>query len=78
MTTYNNENIKTLLNLFKKGSGKRTKSNLVTRLGKLGIEANEVLEIIELLLDLNVIQVKEEDCGDGWNSRVTAKYYSIV
>jgi len=76
MKTYNDNNIKTLLSLIEKN--KRSMPNLIRRGKKLNINKNEVIKSIELLLDLKVIKEKEEMIGDGWNSRDTAKYYSLV
>lgn len=83
METYNNNDIKKLLSLLepnnkKGGVKKRTGENLIWRLGKLGINKKEVIKYINLLLDLKVLQVSEETTGDGWNTRGTCKYYSII
>lgn len=83
MTTYNNNNIKKLLSLLdtnnkRGGVKKRTCENLIWRLGKLGINKKEVIDAIQLLLDLNVLQETEATTGDGWNTRGSSKYYSII
>ena len=83
MKKYNDSNIKKLLGLLdsnnkKGGVKKRTIENLIWRLGKLGIDKKEVIDSIELLVDLKILQVTEEMTGDGWNTRRSCKYYSII
>jgi hypothetical protein len=74
---YNDNNIKKIVSLIEK-YGKRTKENLVWRGSKLNISEDEVLNSIELLLDLKVINEKEETTGDGWNTRGTQKVYKLT
>jgi len=82
MTTYNNNNIKAILNLldinFKGGLKERSFENLVWRAEKLKINKQEAIDSLNLLLDLKVIQGKEKMIGDGWNTRDTCKYYSLT
>ena len=59
MITYNDDNIKKLVSLIEK-YGKRSKSNLVWRGSKLNINESQVLNAIKLLIDLKVINEKEE------------------
>lgn len=77
MKTYNDNNIKKLLTLIEK-YGQKSMSNLIWRGKKLSINENEVIESVNLLLDLKVIQEKEEMTGDGWNSRDTCVYYELA
>jgi hypothetical protein len=74
---YNDNNIKKIVSLIEK-YGKRTKENLVWRGSKINISKDEVLNSIELLLDLEVINEKEETTGDGWNTRGTQKVYQLT
>ena len=74
---YNDNNIKKLVSLIEK-YGKRTKENLVWRGSKLNINESEVINSIQLLLDLKVINEKEETTGDGWNTRGTRKVYQLT
>tara|TARA_R110001632_G_scaffold95637_2_gene201747 strand:- start:457 stop:693 length:237 start_codon:yes stop_codon:yes gene_type:complete len=77
MKTYNDNNIKKLLSLIKK-YGTRSKENLIWRGSKININESEVLDSIKLLLDLKVINEKEEMIGDGWNSRDTCIVYELA
>ena len=77
MTTYNDNNIKKLVSLIEK-YGTRSKENLVWRGSKLNINEKEVISAIELLLDLKVINEKEEITGDGWNTRGTCNVYELA
>ncbi len=77
MKTYNDKNIKKIVSLIEK-YGTRTKSNLIWRGSKLNIDENEVINAIKLLLDLKVINEKQQITGDGWNTRGTCKVYELV
>jgi hypothetical protein len=78
MTTYNDNNIKNILLLINR-KGLSTISRMVKLANKkFNIDENEVIKSIELLLDLKVIQEKEEMIGDGWNSRKTFKVYELA
>ena len=77
MKTYNDNNIKKLLSLIKK-YGTRSKANLIWRGAKLNINESEVINAIKLLIELKVINEKEEMIGDGWNNRDTCKVYELA
>jgi len=77
MKTYNDNNIKNLLSLIEK-YGKKSMDNLIWRGEKISINKNEVIQSVNLLLDLKVIQEKEEMIGDGWNSRDKCVYYELA
>ena len=64
---YNDENIKKLVSLLIKRN--RPIENLIWRGKKLGIESNEVVESMALLLDLKVVKTEVVEVGDGWNTR---------
>ena len=77
MKTYNDNNIKKLLSLIKK-YGTRSKENLIWRGSKININESEVINAIKLLIELKVINEKEEMIGDGWNSRDTCRVYELA
>ena len=78
MKTYNDKNIKNILFLINR-QGLATPSRIF-RLAdkKFNIDEKEVIKSIELLLDLKVIQEKNERVGDGWNSNETWKVYELA
>tara|TARA_B100000767_G_scaffold271064_1_gene295951 strand:- start:1566 stop:1799 length:234 start_codon:yes stop_codon:yes gene_type:complete len=77
MKIYNNKNIKSLLDLIKKYN-QRTMESLIWRGNKINISKDEVIKSVNLLLDLKVINEKEEMVGDGWNSIETCIFYELA
>tara|TARA_R110000824_G_scaffold4180_2_gene19825 strand:- start:352 stop:591 length:240 start_codon:yes stop_codon:yes gene_type:complete len=78
MTTYNDNNIKNILALINR-QGLATPSRMIRLANKkFNINENEVIKSIELLLDLKVIQEKNETVGDGWNTKETWKVYELA
>ena len=64
---YNDANIKKLVKLLTKRN--RPIENLIWRGAKLGLEEQEVVNSMDLLLDLGVVGMEVVDTGDGYNSR---------
>lgn len=64
---YKDENIKKLVELLSKRN--RPIENLIFRAKKIGIESQEVIDSINLLLELKVVTTEIVEIGDGWNTR---------
>lgn len=64
---YNDENIKKLVKLLSKRN--RPIENLIFRAKKIGIESEEVVNSMDLLLELKVVRTEVVETGDGWNTR---------
>ena len=64
---YNDENIKKLVELLSKRN--RPIENLIFRAKKIGIESEEVVKSMDLLLELKVVTTEIVEIGDGWNTR---------
>ena len=64
---YKDENIKKLVELLSKRN--RPIENLIWRAKKIGIESEEVINSMNLLLELKVVTTEIVDIGDGWNTR---------
>ena len=78
MTTYNDNNIKNILVLINR-QGLATTSRIIRLANKkFNIDENEVIKSIKLLLDLKVIQEKNQTVGDGWNTKETWKVYELA
>ena len=78
MKTYNDNNIKNILVLINK-QGLATTSRIIRLANKkFNIDENEVIKSIKLLLDLKVIQEKNQTVGDGWNTKETWKVYELA
>lgn len=72
---YNDANIKKLVKLLTKRN--RPIENLIWRASKLGIEQEEVINSMDLLLDLEVVGMEDVDTGDGYNRRDVEKRYFL-
>lgn len=78
MKNYNDNNIKNILSLIN-GKGLASTSRIIKLANKkYGINQNEVIDSIELLLDLDVIKEKKVTTGDGWNTIGTCKIYELA
>lgn len=75
MKKYNDANIKKIVTLLEKRE--RTLENIVWRSGKIGIEKEEAIDAMALLVDLEVLGTKIVETGDGWNTRDEEKRYFI-
>ena len=75
MKKYNDNNIKKIVTLLEKRD--RTISNVVRRAGRIGIEKEEAIDAMDLLVDLEVLGTKIVEVGDGWNTRDEEKRYFI-
>ena len=75
MKKYNDANIKKIVTLLEKRD--RTLSNVVRRAGRIGIEKEEAIDAMDLLVDLEVLGSKTVEVGDGWNTRDEEKRYFI-
>ena len=64
---YNDNNIKKIVALLTKRN--RPIENLIWRGSKLGLDKEEVINSMDLLLDLGVVGVEVIETGDGWNTR---------
>lgn len=73
---YNDNNIKKIVKLLEKRN--RFMENIVWRCGKIGIEKEETLNSMELLVDLGVVDSKIVELGDGWNSREKGREYFLM
>ena len=76
MKTYNDNNIKKLVKLLEKRN--RPIENLIWRGAKLGLEEQEIVDSMDLLLDLGVVTTEVIDSGDGWNSRRKTTRFLLV
>ena len=76
MKTYNDNNIKKLVKLLEKRN--RPIENLIWRGAKLGLEEQEIVDSMDLLLDLGVVSQEVIDTGDGWNSRSKETRFLLV
>ena len=72
---YNDENIKKLVKLLTKRN--RPIENLIWRGAKIGIEKEEVINSMDLLLDLGVVEMEVIETGDGWNTRDKESRYVL-
>ena len=72
---YNDENIKKLVKLLTKRN--RPIENLIWRAGKIGIDKEEVINSMDLLLDLGVVGKEVIETGDGYNSRSKESRYVL-
>ncbi len=75
MKKYNDANIKKIVTLLEKRD--RTLSNVVRRAGRIGIEKEEAIDAMDLLVDLEDLGSKTVEVGDGWNTRDEEKRYFI-
>ncbi len=73
---YKDENIKKLVKLLSKRN--RPIENLIFRAKKLGIESEEVVNSMNLLLDLKVVTTEITETGDGWNTRDKETRFVLV
>lgn len=73
---YNDNNIKKLVKLLTQRN--RPIENLIRRGGKLGLEEQEVVSAMDLLLDLGVVAKEVIETGDGWNSRDKTTRFLLV
>lgn len=64
---YKDENIKKLVELLTKRN--RPIENIIFRAKKIGIESEEVVKSMGLLLELKVVKTEIVEIGDGWNTR---------
>ena len=76
MQTYNDNNIKKLVKLLTQRN--RPIENLIRRGGKLGLEENEVVNAMDLLLDLGVVSTEVIETGDGYNTRGKTTRFLLV
>ena len=76
MKTYNDNNIKKLVKLLEKRN--RPIENLIWRGAKLGLEEQEIVNSMDLLLDLGVVSTEVIDTGDGWNTRDKETRFLLV
>lgn len=67
MKTYNDNNIKKIVKLLEKRN--RPIENLIWKGAELGIEEQEVVNSMDLLLDLGVVTTEVIDTGDGYTRR---------
>ena len=75
MKKYNDNNIKKLVKLLTKRN--RPIENLIWRGAKIGIEKEEVINSMDLLLDLGVVEMEVIETGDGWNTRDKESRYVL-
>ena len=73
---YNDNNIKKIVKLLEKRN--RFMENIVWRCGKIGIEKEEALNSMDLLVDLGVIDSKIVELGDGYNTRGKGREYFLM
>ena len=73
---YKDENIKKLVELLSKRN--RPIENLIFRAKKIGIESEEVVKSMDLLLDLKVVTTEIVETGDGWNTRDKETRFVLV
>ena len=76
MKTYNDNNIKKLVKLLEKRN--RPIENLIWRGAKLGIEKQEVVDSMDLLLDLGVVTTESVDTGDGYTRKDMETRFLLV
>ena len=76
MQNYNDNNIKKLVKLLTKRN--RPIENLIWRGAKLGLEEQEVVNSMDLLLDLGVVSTESVDCGDGYTRRDIETRFLLV
>jgi hypothetical protein len=72
---YNDANIKKIVKLLELRN--RPLENIVWRCGKIGIEKEEVINSMDLLLDLEVVGTEIVEMGDGYNTRDKTKRYFL-
>ena len=75
MKKYNDNNIKKIVTLLERRD--RTLSNVVRRARRIGIEKEEAIDAMDLLVDLEVLGTKIVEVGDGWNTRDEEKRYFL-
>ena len=73
---YNDANIKKLVKLLTKRN--RPIENLIWRGAKLGLDKQEIVNSIDLLLDLGVVAKEVIEIGDGWNTRGKQTRFLLV
>ena len=73
---YNDANIKKLVKLLTQRS--RPIENLIMRGAKLGLDKQEVVNSMDLLLDLGVVSKEVVNSGDGWNTRDKETRFLLV
>ena len=73
---YNDANIKKIVKLLTKRN--RPIENLIWRGAKLGLEKQEIVDSMDLLLDLGVVTTEVVDTGDGWNTRDKETRFLLV
>jgi len=73
---YNDANIKKIVKLLEKRN--RPIENLIWRGAKLGIEKQEIVDSMDLLLDLGVVAQESVDCGDGYTRRDMETRFLLV
>ena len=73
---YNDNNIKKIVKLLEKRN--RPIENLIWRGAKLGIEKQEVVDSMDLLLDLGVVTMESVDTGDGYTRRDMETRFLLV
>ena len=73
---YNDNNIKKLVKLLTKRN--RPIENLIWRGAKLGLEKQEIVDSMDLLLDLGVVTMEVVDTGDGYNTRSKEERFLLV
>ena len=76
MQTYNDANIKKLVKLLTQRN--RPIENLIWRGAKLGLEKEEVVNSMDLLLDLGVVATEVIETGDGYNTRGKTTRFLLV
>ena len=76
MKTYNDNNIKKLVKLLEKRN--RPIENLIWRGAKLGLEEQEIVNSMDLLLDLGVVTTESVDMGDGYTRRDMETRFLLV
>jgi len=76
MKAYNDNNIKKLVKLLTKLN--RPIENLIWRGAKLGIEKQEVVDSMDLLLDLGVVTTESVDTGDGYTRKDMETRFLLV
>lgn len=74
----NIKKIKNILSILENGG--ESSLNRIINLSELkfNIEKNDVIQSINLLLELNVIEKRVNEWGDGWNTSYDVYLYSIV
>ena len=73
---YNDNNIKKIVKLLEKRN--RPIENLIWRGAKLGIEKQEVVDSMDLLLDLGVVTTESVDTGDGYTRKDMETRFLLV